>query len=1097
MSTPNDNKRQQLISKLKELFQLDQPDLDFGLYRIMHAKSAEITQFLEKDLLPQVQAAFALYKTADKAEIEKELAKVIAGIEAAGMDPSQSPKVKELQAKLQSEAVDVGGLEGEVYDHLLSFFRRYYSEGDYLSRRVYKPGVYAIPYEGEEVKLHWANADQHYIKTSEYLQDYAFRLRPENDKAPRRVHLRLVDVTEGEHGNVKAAQGKDRMFVLADAGSSKRDFISEEDGPEGKELIIRFEYRPATLADWPDDVREGKTKPPTQRDLNAQSVKQILTIDDPSVAGWTAELGRAHELVSGERADYTRIEAHLRRYTARNTFDYFIHKDLGGFLRRELDFFIKNEVMHLDDVENESVARVEQYLSKIRVLRRIAGKIITFLAQLEDFQRKLWLKKKFVVETNYCVTLDRVPDEFYGEIALNDRQREEWVRILAIDEIKGDLATVGYSVPLTESFLRANRALPLDTAHFSKAFSARLVAAIPNLDERLDGLLVNAHNAHATSLLMQRYRGKLDTAYNDPPYNTDASEILYKNGYRNSSWCALIEPVVESCRELLKDTGISCAAIDDQQVVELTTILKQVFGDDQLLGTVAVRSNPSGRITLRGMAQCHEYLIFCSKTSKGSLRKLPRTAEQQERFDQSDDIGPFEWRNFRRDGSSSTRLDRPKQYFPLYCSDKNVRIPSVDWDAVKEEYALLEEPKENESIVWPIDSDGAERCWRWGIDTARAQLNELSVKVGSEGKRQVYNKYRPNSEGVLPLTIWTDKKYSATEYGTGLVKSIFGGRTPFDFPKSLFATRDSLHVAAIGKDGTAIDCFAGSGTTGHAVMTLNREDGGRRRYILIEMGLHFDTVLMPRLKKAIYAADWKDGRPASRAAGLPHMYKYIRLETYEDALNNLHIRRTPAQQLVLEGTQTPQKSSIAEDYLLRYMLDVESRGSQSLLNLKSFQDPQAYQLRIKRPGSDESREVEVDLVETFNWLIGLSVRNVALPQFLGASFERDSERRLRLAGRLKKTEQGPWWFLTVSGSLPDGRNALVIWRNLTDQPEEDNLVLDEWFARQGYSSKDNEFNLIYVNGGNNLENLKAPDDTWKVRLIEEDFHRLMFATEGM
>ena len=136
-------------------------------------------------------------------------------------------------------------------------------------------------------------------------------------------------------------------------------------------------------------------------------------------------------------------------------------------------------------------------------------------------------------------------------------------------------------------------------------------------------------------------------------------------------------------------------------------------------------------------------------------------------------------------------------------------------------------------------------------------------------------------------------------------------------------------------------------------------------------------------------------------------------------------------------------------------------------------------------------------METFNWLIGLSVQNVALPQFLGASFERDSEKRLRLAGRLKRTEQGPWWFLTVSGSLPDGRNALVIWRNLTDQPEEDNLVLDEWFARQGYSSKDNEFNLIYVNGGNNLENLKAPDDTWKVRLIEEDFHRLMFATEGM
>ena len=114
---------------------------------------------------------------------------------------------------------------------------------------------------------------------------------------------------------------------------------------------------------------------------------------------------------SGEKAEYTRLEAHLRRYTARNTFDYFIHKDLGGFLRRELDFYIKNEVMHLDDVENETAPRVEQYLSKIKVIRRIAGKIIDFLAQLEDFQKKLWLKKKFVVETNYCITLDRIPED--------------------------------------------------------------------------------------------------------------------------------------------------------------------------------------------------------------------------------------------------------------------------------------------------------------------------------------------------------------------------------------------------------------------------------------------------------------------------------------------------------------------------------------------------------------------------------------------------------------------------------------------------------------------------------------------------------------
>ena len=357
-------KYEKLKTLLKELFQLDQPDLDFGLYRIMHAKSAEVTQFLDKDLLPQVQQAFGLYRTADKAELEKELARTIQQARDLGFeDPEQATRVKELRAKLASDAVDIGALENEVYDHLFSFFRRYYSEGDFLAKRVYKPGVYAIPYEGEEVTLHWANRDQYYIKTSEYLRDYAFRLRPDDDKKPMRVHFRLTDATEGEHGDVKAAQGRDRVFVLA-----ANDFVAAENG----ELSSRFEYRPATLTDWPEEVRQGKTKPPAQKDLTALAVKRILSpspaagegrgegATNASLATWIAELGRPHVKADGEKADYSRLEAHLRRYTARNTFDYFIHKDLGGFLRRELDFYIKNEVMHLDDVENESAPRVEQ-----------------------------------------------------------------------------------------------------------------------------------------------------------------------------------------------------------------------------------------------------------------------------------------------------------------------------------------------------------------------------------------------------------------------------------------------------------------------------------------------------------------------------------------------------------------------------------------------------------------------------------------------------------------------------------------------------------------------------------------------------------------
>ena len=178
------------------------------------------------------------------------------------------------------------------------------------------------------------------------------------------------------------------------------------------------------------------------------------------------------------------------------------------------------------------------------------------------------------------------------------------------------------------------------------------------------------------------------------------------------------------------------------------------------------------------------------------------------------------------------------------------------------------------------------------------------------------------------------------------------------------------------------------------------------------------------------------------------------------------------------------------------MLDVETRGSQSLLNVQAFTDPTAYKLKVKRPGSDESREVDVDLLETFNWLIGLTVQHIAAPQTFSTVFERDSEKRLRLKGRITQEEDGSYWFRTVTGTTPDGRRALVIWRKLTGEPEQDNLVLNEWFTEQSYSAKDSDFDLIYVNGGNNLENLKTPNDLWKVRLIEEDFHRLMFEMEG-
>lgn len=561
-------KFEHLKALLKELFQLDQPDLDFGLYRIMHAKSGEVTQFLERDLLPQVKQAFSLYRTADRVELEKDLARAIEQAQSLGANPETLPKVKELRFKLAKEAVDVDALENEVYDHLYSFFRRYYAEGDFLAKRIYKPGVYAIPYEGEELVLHWANEDQYYIKTSEYLRDYAFRLRSEDAKNPMRVRFKLVDAAEGEHGNVRPTEGKERVFILA------KDFIGEENG----ELSIRFEYRAATLDDWPDDIREGKTKLPVQNDLVDIAVRHVLTKAPDSVNNWITELSKPHITISGEQREYSRLAGHLDRYTKRNTFDYFIHKDLGSFLRRELDFYIKNEIMHLDDVDSSSAPKVEQYLSKVVVIRRIAEKLIRFLAQLEDFHKKLWLKKKFVVETQYCITLDRVPEWLYPEIAANDPQRREWERLFAIDELKGE-GPAFYSVPLTVEFLKANPSLVLDTSHFSSSFKANLISAIDNLDDQTNGLLIHSENFQALRLIRSTYRRRIQCIYIDPPYNTAVSAIPYKNDYRHSSWATMMRDKIDAMHPLMTDDGIMFASIDKNERRSLDFAMASVFGD--------------------------------------------------------------------------------------------------------------------------------------------------------------------------------------------------------------------------------------------------------------------------------------------------------------------------------------------------------------------------------------------------------------------------------------------------------------------------------------------------------------------------------------
>ena len=1102
--------RSRLLRKLSELFQLDQPDLDFGFYRIMHAKAQEVQDFIDTDLLKIVADAFGDVDDARKAELQVTYEKAIQTAKDFGAPiPEETEPVKKAKAELDA-VKDTASAETDVYDHLYRFFERYYDAGDFISRRYYtretsgKAAPFAVPYNGEEVKLHWANADQYYIKSAEYFSNFTFDLRcakevlatagslglDEND-SPLKVHFRIAEATEGEHGNVKASEANKRFFIL----HAEKPVALTETG----ELVVNFEYRP-------DQEKTGQEN--TWRDKrNAEAVETILErLQTMAAAGdehkkQVAEYLRLFKVPAPTDSDKKRpvLAKYVNQYTARNTMDYFIHKDLGGFLRRELDFYIKNEVMRLDDIENAEAPAVESYLAKLKVLRKISGNLIDFLAQLEDFQKKLWLKKKFIIiETNYCNTLDRVPEELYAEVAACDAQCEEWIKLFAIDEIQVDLHSPGFSRPLTVEFLKANNKLVLDTRFFDDSFKAQLVASIENFDEQCDGLLIHSENFQALNTIKERLSKQVSYIYIDPPYNTNEASFIYKNEYKHSSWGSMVGNSIIAGQKLLSSDGVISIAIDDLEQPFLASICDGIFGMERRLGTLVVEIKPSGRTNDNFFATSHEYLLFYGVNAAGAnISFFQLTEDQKAQYAESDGNSAFKWRDFLRTGGYSTPEERPNSFYPVYFNEGSGDI-------------TLDE-KDGYTKILPVDSEGKFRVWRKTppsfLDHLR--VGEINITKNRSGQLKVQIIDRIKT-GTRPKSVWTGKQYDAASHGTKLLKQIFGDTSPFTFPKSIHAVYDCVYIAAGDPDcdHTILDYFAGSGTTGHAVINLNRTDGGSRKYVLIEMGDYFDTVIRPRICKAVYSANWKNGKPTAPDSGISHCFKYIRLESYEDTLNNLRLDHNPQRKKAVAADP-----SLKEDYMLRYLLDVETRGSQSLLNIDAFADPTAYTLEVKKPGTDEYATRTIDLIETFNYLIGLRVLHSSVPQTFQATFKRitdpelpeDQHTKLVVDARIRQDADGPWWFRKVEGWLPKDaanpnngqrENVLIVWRKLTDDIEQDNLMLDEWFQKNRISTRDFEFDTIYVNGSNNLPNLKLDDENWKVRLIEEEFMKRMWNGEN-
>ena len=591
-------------------------------------------------------------------------------------------------------------------------------------------------------------------------------------------------------------------------------------------------------------------------------------------------------------------------------------------------------------------------------------------------------------------------------------------------------------------FLKANPYLVVDTRHFDRGFADRLLEALSDagpLDDRTDGLLVHGENFQALNLLQARYRGRVGCVYIDPPYNTGDSEILYKNGYLRSSWLAMMADRLELLARLLSRESVLYVAIDDFEMSNLAKLLDMLHPSLRR-ETIIVNHHPQGG-KAKTLAQTHEYMFVCMPLSSSKTLMGRRN-------DDDDEL-----RSFRRSGTaeSNFRYARPNSFYAILVHPESHQVVGLESPPKGANYPVG--PTDDGLVrVYPTSDQGEERVWRRSYESCLQLIQD--GKLRSTNGNTIYQVIKADERKTALFSNWTDRRYNAGTQGANLLRDILGEQNPFSYPKSIYTVEDAIFAAGMGAESYVVDCFAGSGTTGHAVVNLNREDGGGRKYVLVEMGRHFDTVLLPRMKKIVHSPDWKGGKPVSRA-GVSQAFKYVRLESYEDTMDNLEVAPRSAEQEELLA----ENADFAEDYRLRYALEAETAGSVCLLG-RHFTDPFAYTLATV--GDRARRETPVDLPETFNWLLGLRVAS-----------------RRRIDG-----------VLAITGTDAKGRDCLILWRDLDRMDAE---ALNAWFARNRPRLPDS-LDLVYVNGDHTLNGQKRPDDPWTAETLEPRFRELMFET---
>lgn len=383
-------------------------------------------------------------------------------------------------------------------------------------------------------------------------------------------------------------------------------------------------------------------------------------------------------------------------------------------------------------------------------------------------------------------------------------------------------------------------------------------------------LIIHGDNLEALKALMPYYIGRIKCIYIDPPYNTGNESWVYNDKVnspkikqwldktvkiddltRHDKWLCMMYPRLKLLHDLLSDDGVIFISIDDNEVNVLKLVMDEIFGAKNFVSMLVVQINPRGRTFDRFVAKTHEYILTYAKdiSIDSSMNLVQKEGATLNSYKKSDDRGVYRELELRNRNPVFGRHNRPNLFYPLYVDDKTLTV-----SIKKDERHVVE--------VFPRNSEGKDGCWTWGRDKTQKEINKLVARKASTGAWRIFRKdYLFDEDGGEAMTkakaLWLDSRFN-NENGKEEVRDLFK-ETPFDFPKSVELIKQCVRLGSNPGD-IILDSFAGSGTTGHAVLDLNKEDNGNRKFIMVEMEDKVaKDITAERIRRAIKKYDFKEG----------------------------------------------------------------------------------------------------------------------------------------------------------------------------------------------------------------------------------------------